>query len=548
MPSRTLTLLSQSVAGAVATTAPPQSPLKTNLVAAAAQSAVAMPKSPRPVPQGPAVQHSFDSGVRRHADADGDDDDDDDDDDGSGAVFSFDTHELFDAVAACPGTPSDTPTLKPTIVIHSAPSTPNSAYAHLPQPPSDGESSPLDSPGVPRRISYGEPADVSQVLAIHDFAAQPSADSTPTDTQKPRVGLSDFHVMSVIGKGAYGKVFLVRKRPSPLSTATRPGSELYAMKVLKKASLVVCGKDAEHTKNERGILEDVSNHPFIVSLHYAFQTNEKLYLILTYASGGELFTYLAKEKMFAEPVACFYIAELLLALEHLHGLGIIYRDLKPENVLLGADGHVQLTDFGLSKVALDARTVCGTIEFMAPEVLDDHRTEGYGAAVDYWSLGIMLFDMLTGSPPFTGNNRKKIMDGILKKKVVWPKYLTVNARDLCNKLLQKNPTKRLGSGGATGAAAVKRHAFFKRIDWTRLAARDVDPPLVPNLAAPEDTSHFDECFTSLPTESPAETPGVALAGKAIPGAAAAAAVATAGAEDPLHYFQGFSYVADSLYL
>ncbi|KAJ3176410.1 Ribosomal protein S6 kinase beta-2 [Geranomyces variabilis] len=513
-------------------------------------SAMSQPRPP-PSPLNVAVPQS---GVYR-----GDDHREDDDEDDSGAVFAFDTHELFDAVpATSAGSRTDSPDAHPTIVIHSsasAPATPDYSYPHLSRPPSDGEASPLDSPGGPRRGSYAEPADVSQVLAIHDFVAEPSADAfTPMGSRKPRVGLSDFHVMSVIGKGAYGKVFLVRKRPSPMAsssatTGNRPGGELYAMKVLKKATLIVCGKDAEHTKNERGILEDVSNHPFIVSLHYAFQTNEKLYLILTYASGGELFTYLAKEKMFAEPVACFYVAELLLALEHLHGLGIIYRDLKPENVLLGADGHVQLTDFGLSKVALDARTVCGTIEFMAPEVLDDHRTEGYGAAVDYWSLGVMLFDMLTGSPPFTGNNRKKIMDGILKKKVVWPKYLTVNARDLCNKLLQKNPTKRLGSGGPAGAAAVKRHPFFKRIDWVRLAARDVAPPLVPNLAAPEDTSHFDDCFTSLPTESPADTPGIALAGKVIPGAAAAAAAAsTAAGEDPLHYFQGFSYVAESVYL
>ncbi|KAI8590139.1 kinase-like domain-containing protein [Geranomyces variabilis] len=552
MPSRISLWQKPSAASAATvalkTTILTTSPTTTTTPTAAYSAAAMSQPRPPPSPLDTAVPQS--GGVYR-----GDDHRDSDDEDDSGAVFAFDTHELFDAVAATTaGSRSDSPAAHPTIVIHSSastPGTPDYSYPHLSRPSTDGEASPLDSPGGPRRVSYAEPADVSQVLAIHDFAAEPAADAfTPMGTRKPRVGLSDFHVMSVIGKGAYGKVFLVRKRPSPLassaSTGSRSGGELYAMKVLKKASLVVCGKDAEHTKNERGILEDVSNHPFIVSLHYAFQTNEKLYLILTYASGGELFTYLAKEKMFAEPVACFYVAELLLALEHLHGLGIIYRDLKPENVLLGADGHVQLTDFGLSKVALDARTVCGTIEFMAPEVLDDHRTEGYGAAVDYWSLGVMLFDMLTGSPPFTGNNRKKIMDGILKKKVVWPKYLTVNARDLCNKLLQKNPTKRLGSGGAAGAAAVKRHPFFKRIDWTRLAARDVAPPLVPNLAAPEDTSHFDDCFTSLPTESPAERPGVELAGKVIPGAAAAAS--TAAGEDPLHYFQGFSYVAESVYL
>ncbi|KAI9015150.1 kinase-like domain-containing protein [Gaertneriomyces semiglobifer] len=293
------------------------------------------------------------------------------------------------------------------------------------------------------------------------------------------------------------------------------------MKVLRKASIVLHGKDAEHTRNERNILEEV-RHPFIVTLHYAFQTHAKLYLILSYASGGELFTYLATERMFSESVACFYIAELLLALEHLHELGIIYRDLKPENVLLNANGHVLLTDFGLSKVALDTRTVCGTIEFMAPEVLDDHREGGYDKAVDYWSLGIMLFDMLTGAPPFTGNNRKKIMDGILKKKLACPKYMTSHAKDLCTKLLRKDPQKRLGSG-PTGASEIKKHNFFRKIDWNQLAALKLPPPIVPKLSRPDDISNFDDHFTTMP---PADSPCDGLL------------------NDPTDHFAGFSYVAE----
>ncbi|KAJ3020572.1 Ribosomal protein S6 kinase beta-1 [Thoreauomyces humboldtii] len=414
----------------------------------------------------------------------------------------------------------------------------------------------IDSaPGTPTslRVSFAEPADVSQVLPIHDFIAPVDPAATPSAVRK--VGLADFQVMSVIGKGAYGKVFLVRKNPNARSnssssldanvTGVSVKPDLYAMKVLKKASIVLHGKDAENTKNERGILEDV-RHPFIVTLHYAFQTDAKLYLLLSYASGGELFSYLAREKMFSEDVAGFYVAELLLALEHLHGLGIIYRDLKPENVLLGADGHVLLTDFGLSKVALDARTVCGTIEFMAPEVLDDRRTEGYDKAVDFWSLGVMLFDMLTGSPPFTGQNRKKIMDGIMKKKIVWPKYMTSYARDLCNKLLQKNPTKRLGTG-PRGADEAKKHSFFRKMDWKKLAAKEVVPPLVPVFADPEDTSHFDECFTSMPMESPGDV--LAHVGGGGNGGPGAGITGTSLApEDPLYHFPGFSYVAESLYL
>ncbi|KND03090.1 AGC/RSK/RSKP70 protein kinase [Spizellomyces punctatus DAOM BR117] len=385
----------------------------------------------------------------------------------------------------------------------------------LPSSPSEEDTASTLEP----RLSFAEPADVSQVVDIHNFTAITSAD-TPNSVYRRKVGLSDFDVVSVIGKGAYGKVFLVRKKGG--LHATQGKSDLYAMKVLRKASIVLHGKDAEHTRNERNILEEVQ-HPFIVTLHYAFQTEFKLYLILSYASGGELFTYLAHEKMFAEDVACFYIAELLLAIEHLHELGIIYRDLKPENVLLNSTGHVLLTDFGLSKVALDARTVCGTIEFMAPEVLDEHRQEGYDKAVDYWSLGVMLYDMLTGSVPWKGN-RKQIMDGILKKKVTCPKYMTAHARDLCTKLLQKNPGKRLGSG-PKGPAQAKEHLFFRRnkLDWQKLAKLEVAPPLVPKMLDPEDTSNFDECFTKMP-------------------------VADSPSEAAFDHFAGFSYVAESAYL
>ncbi|KAI9097386.1 kinase-like domain-containing protein [Phlyctochytrium arcticum] len=374
------------------------------------------------------------------------------------------------------------------------------------------------SPGDKPRLRISEAADVSQVLQIHNFQAP----NQPTQAWKPtqKVGLDCFDVVSVIGKGAYGKVFLVRKK------ILQENSKLYAMKVLRKASIVVHGKGAEHTKNERNILEDVQ-HPFIVTLHYAFQTEAKLYLILGYASGGELFSYLAQEKMFSEDVARFYIAELLLAVEHLHDLGIIYRDLKPENVLLNANGHILLTDFGLSKVALGAETVCGTIEFMAPEVLDDHRKEGYDKAVDYWSLGVMLFDMLTGNPPFYGHNRKKIMDAILTKKVVCPKFMTSFAQDLCLKLLKKDPKKRLGSGD-NGAKQVKSHSFFRKTNWEQLARLEVTPPLIPNLTSPEDTSYFDNHFTAMGlAESPSDT-----------------SVQTLG-DEHIDHFLGFSYVAES---
>ncbi|KAJ3300473.1 serine/threonine protein kinase psk1 [Borealophlyctis nickersoniae] len=371
--------------------------------------------------------------------------------------------------------------------------------------------------------------DISHSVAIHDFAAADTEEGGAGGALPARkVGLADFDLISVIGKGAYGKVFLVKKKRDQSAT------NYYAMKVLRKASLVVHGKEAvsttENTCHERSILEDI-RHPFIVNLYYAFQTHTKLYLILSYASGGELFTYLAKEKMFAEEVACFYTAELLLALEHLHNLGIIYRDLKPENVLLDATGHILLTDFGLSKVALDARTVCGTVEFMAPEVLDEKAP--YDKAVDYWSLGIMLYDMLTGCPPFTGNNKKKIMDAIVKKKLTCPNYMTSFAKDICGKtpivntqLLKKNPKQRLGSCNA-GAAAAKKHSFFRKINWTKMAAREITPPITPTLQNPADVSNFDAAFTGMPIlDSPCDS----------------------NLHGYFDEFKGFSYVADPAFL
>ncbi|KAI8139689.1 kinase-like domain-containing protein [Fennellomyces sp. T-0311] len=284
----------------------------------------------------------------------------------------------------------------------------------------------------------------------------------------------DFDVLKVLGRGAYGKVSLCRHVET---------NRLYAMKVLKKASLFVHAKNAQHTKAEREILEEV-RHPFIVQLMYAFQTNDRLYLILEYAMGGELFTQMAAEQMFSENVARFYIAELVLALEHLHSLGIVYRDLKPENCLLDAEGHVLLTDFGLSKQALGldgkANTICGTAEYMAPEILMEMH---YDKSVDWWTLGILMFEMLTGDAslfctPFRSANKKKTLDAIQNKKLKVPYYITNDGKDLLNRLLRKNPNGRLGSG-LDGTKRVKSHRWFRKINWDDLKARKVTPPIIP---------------------------------------------------------------------
>uniref|UniRef100_A0A8D0UKM8 non-specific serine/threonine protein kinase n=1 Tax=Sus scrofa TaxID=9823 RepID=A0A8D0UKM8_PIG len=327
---------------------------------------------------------------------------------------------------------------------------------------------------------------------------------------------SQFELLKVLGQGSYGKVFLVRK------VKGSDAGQLYAMKVLKKATLKV--RDRVRSKMERDILAEV-NHPFIVKLHYAFQTEGKLYLILDFLRGGDLFTRLSKEVMFTEEDVKFYLAELALALDHLHGLGIIYRDLKPENILLDEEGHIKITDFGLSKEAIDhdkrAYSFCGTIEYMAPEVVN---RRGHTQSADWWSFGVLMFEMLTGSLPFQGKDRKETMALVLKAKLGMPQFLSAEAQSLLRALFKRNPCNRLGAG-LDGVEEIKRHPFFATIDWNKLYRKEIKPPFKPAVGRPEDTFHFDPEFT---TRTPTDSPGVPPSANAH------------------HLFRGFSFVASSL--
>ncbi|XP_030647984.1 ribosomal protein S6 kinase alpha-1 isoform X6 [Chanos chanos] len=305
-----------------------------------------------------------------------------------------------------------------------------------------------------------------------------------------------FDLLKVLGQGSFGKVFLVRKKTGP------DAGQLYAMKVLKKATLKV--RDRMRTKMERDILVEV-NHPFIVKLHYAFQTEGKLYLILDFLRGGDLFTRLSKEVMFTEEDVKFYLAELALALDHLHGLGIIYRDLKPENILLDEDGHIKLTDFGLSKESVDhenkAYSFCGTVEYMAPEVVN---RRGHTHSADWWSYGVLMYEMLTGTLPFQGKDRKETMTMILKAKLGMPQFLSAEAQSLLRNVFKRNPGNRLGAG-PDGVEEIKRHPFFATIDWNKLFRREVSPPFKPASGRPDDTFYFDKEFTA---KTPRDSPGV----------------------------------------
>lgn len=352
------------------------------------------------------------------------------------------------------------------------------------------------------------------------------ADAIEGGIVRPRTKMEagDFEPLRCLGKGTYGTVLLVKQRTT---------GRLYAQKQFKKASLVVHKKLIEQTKTERQILESVNRHPFVVKLYYAFQDQEKLYLILEYGQGGELFTHLNTEKMFAEPVAAFYMAEMVLALSHLHDtLGVIYRDLKPENCLLDSEGHLLLTDFGLSKVAADdasCNSMLGTVEYMAPEVIQGQK---YGKAVDWWSFGALGYDLMTGNPPFRGQNHAKIQDNIVKQKLIMPYFLSPDAKDLLTRLLKKDPSKRLGSHMPKDLATIKKHRFFRKIDWKALEAREIEPPIQPMITDPELAENFAPEFTDL-SLSPVVTAKELFTPSSLK---------YDGQDNP---FGGFSYVASS---
>ncbi|CAH2054486.1 unnamed protein product [Thlaspi arvense] len=308
------------------------------------------------------------------------------------------------------------------------------------------------------------------------------------------VGLEDFEVMKVVGKGAFGKVYQVRKKET---------SEIYAMKVMRKDKIME-KNHAEYMKAERDILTKI-DHPFIVQLKYSFQTKYRLYLVLDFINGGHLFFQLYHQGLFREELARVYTAEIISAVSHLHEKGIMHRDLKPENILMDVDGHVMLTDFGLAKEFegnTRSNSMCGTTEYMAPEIV---RGKGHDKAADWWSVGILLYEMLTGKPPFMGS-RGKIEQKIVKDKIKLPQFLSSEAHALLKGLLQKEPERRLGSG-PSGAEEIKKHKWFNGMNWKKLEAREVMPSFKPEISGRQCIANFDKCWTEMSVlDSPASSP------------------------------------------
>ena len=306
---------------------------------------------------------------------------------------------------------------------------------------------------------------------------------------KKSFGPDDFEVLKLIGKGTFGQVFQVRKKDT---------KRIYAMKVLSK-KVIIQKKEIQHTIGERNILvrTATTESPFIVGLKFSFQTAADLYLVTDYMSGGELFWHLQKEGRFVEERAKFYIAELILALRHLHQHNIVYRDLKPENILLDANGHIALCDFGLSKANLakddTTNTFCGTTEYLAPEVLLDEQ--GYTKMVDFWSLGVLVFEMCCGWSPFYAEDTQQMYKNIAFGKVRFPRdALSQEGRNFVKGLLNRNPAHRLGAKG--DAEELMAHPFFHDVDWNALSKKMTQPPFKPKLKSELDTSNFDPEFTN----------------------------------------------------
>uniref|UniRef100_A0A0N5APV0 non-specific serine/threonine protein kinase n=1 Tax=Syphacia muris TaxID=451379 RepID=A0A0N5APV0_9BILA len=335
--------------------------------------------------------------------------------------------------------------------------------------------SPVESPsnvGTNNYCNSGS-GDYGMISFDDNIAACPSSDEY-------------FDFLKVLGRGTFGKVILCREKRT---------QKLYALKILQKKVI----DEVEHTLAENRVLHNCK-HPFLTRLEASFQTRHHLCYVLEFANGGELFFHLRRSRTFSESRTRYYGAEILLALEYLHDRNIIYRDMKLENLLLDKDGHIKLADFGLCKEDIKfgdtTVTFCGTPEYLAPDILFNYK---YGRAVDWWGLGVVMYEMICGRLPFFSHDHEKLFNAIMHARPRYPSRLSLEARDLFDKLLEKDPTKRLG-GGPDDAREVKAHLFFRGVDWDRLYRKEYPTPFRPLVTSETDTSNFDDEFTSAPVQ------------------------------------------------
>ncbi|OAX84332.1 AGC/PKC protein kinase [Emergomyces africanus] len=337
----------------------------------------------------------------------------------------------------------------------------------------------------------------------------------PPQQAKAKVGLDHFNFLAVLGKGNFGKVMLAE---------TKSSRKLYAIKVLKK-EFIIENDEVESTKSEKRVflIANKERHPFLLNLHACFQTETRVYFVMEYISGGDLMLHIQRGQ-FGLKRAQFYAAEVCLALKYFHENGVIYRDLKLDNILLTLDGHIKIADYGLCKEEMwygcTTSTFCGTPEFMAPEILLDKK---YGRAVDWWAFGVLIYQMLLQQSPFRGEDEDEIYDAILADEPLYPIHMPRDSVSILQKLLTREPEMRLGSG-PTDAQEIMSHAFFRNINWDDVYHKRVPPPFCPTISNPTDTSNFDQEFTSV---TPVLTPVQSVLSQAMQ-----------------EEFRGFSYFAD----
>ncbi|XP_023245369.1 protein kinase C isoform X2 [Copidosoma floridanum] len=347
-------------------------------------------------------------------------------------------------------------------------------------------------------------SDTSTTSLLHrqksgkDLVSLAGSDSSSTKDLNDihKYGLADFNFIKVLGKGSFGKVMLAEKKDNP--------EEIYAVKILKK-DVIIQDDDVECTMTEKRILALAAKHPFLTALHSCFQTKERLFFVMEYVNGGDLMFQIQKACKFEESRARFYAAEVTLALQFLHEHGVIYRDLKLDNILLDQEGHCKLADFGMCKEKMFpgklTNTFCGTPDYIAPEILQEIE---YGASVDWWALGVLMYEMMVGQPPFEADNEDDLFESILKDDVLYPVWLSEEAVSILKGFMTKNQNRRLGCVTINGGEkAIREHPFFQHMDWDALEARKIKPPFKPKVKNKKDAVNFDAEFTK---EEPVLTP------------------------------------------
>ncbi|KAJ0067346.1 hypothetical protein NL108_016773 [Boleophthalmus pectinirostris] len=313
--------------------------------------------------------------------------------------------------------------------------------------------------------------------------------------QNRRMDLQDFVFIKVLGKGSFGKVMLAERRGT---------DQVYAVKVLKK-DVILQDDDVDCTMTEKRILALAQRHPYLTQLYCCFQTPERLFFVMEYVNGGDLMFQIQRSRKFDEARSKFYSAEVTSALMFLHRHGVIYRDLKLDNILLDADGHCKLADFGMCKEGIlngaTTTTFCGTPDYIAPEILQELE---YGPSVDWWALGVLMYEMMCGQPPFEAENEDELFECILHDDVLFPAWLSTEAVAVLRAFMTKSPQQRLGCVESQGLEeAIKDQPFFSEIDWSLLELRKITPPFKPRIKTKRDVNNFDQDFTR---EEPVLTP------------------------------------------